>query len=75
MLLGIDPFFNQGLNLLIYHSLNNLSESMAIQDVFPKRIDDLPMFVHHIIIFEQMLSYIKVVSFHFSLGILDTPGD
>ena len=57
------------------HVFNQLSDPMAIQDVFSLGVYDFPVFVHHIIILKQVFTHIEIVGFHLFLGIFNSPGD
>ncbi len=75
MCLGICECHDNRIYPFVYHTLDDLFQSITIKDLFPQGIDDLPLFIHDIIILKEVFSYIKVVCLNLSLGILDSLGD
>ena len=42
-----------------------------MKDIFSLVVDARSLFVHHIVVFQEMLSYGKILPFHLLLGSLD----
>src|SRR5262245_40324030 len=55
---------------LSMHLLHQLVHIVRLQHISPLAVDHFALFVHHIVILEEVLANLKVVSFDLALGIL-----
>ena len=62
-------------NFIIDHLPDNLPYASSEQDVLSQGVDNLPVFVHDVIIFQEILPDVEVVPFHLLLGVFNPPGD
>src|SRR5208283_313255 len=62
------------IHLIINHVQYPVLQGFPLQYLQPERVYFLPLLVHYIIIFQQVLSDVKIVSFHSFLRILYGPG-
>ncbi len=56
---------------LFDHSIDRLRDVLAIKNLIPERIDHFALFVHHIVIFEELLTNIEVHGFDFALSVFN----
>jgi hypothetical protein len=57
---------------LSMHLLHQLVNIVRLQHISPLAVDHFALFVHHIVILEEVLANLKVVSFDLALGILNS---
>ena len=65
----------QGLGFIADHLHHRISQIFAIQCFAALSVDDIPLLVHHVIIFNELFAYFKIVPFHFGLSIFNGPAD
>ena len=65
--LGLDDFPD--------HIHDALAKLLALQHLAALRVDDLTLLVHHIVVFEDVLSHIEIPRFHFLLRVLNGTGN
>src|SRR4030042_6156810 len=58
------------INNFIYHTENAILEIITLEQLFPEGINFLPLFIHNVIIFKKVFSYIKVMCLDTFLRIL-----
>ncbi len=61
-------------NLSIDHLHDQLAAIGAVEDGLAEAVDTLPLFIHHLVVFEEVLTDFKVAFFHLSLSGLDASG-
>ena len=78
-LLGILLFRAEGidepLSRLFDHAENIFGHVGGFQHRLPMLVDHLPLFVHDIVIFQQMFADLEIVAFNLLLGIFNRLGD
>jgi len=57
------------------HVLDRPGDIVVLEDLAPLAINDLALLVHHVVIFEEMLTDIEMVPLDLALGVLDRPAD
>ena len=62
-------------NHITDHILDGLLESLALDDLAPPRIEDLALVIHHLVVFQQALSGLKVPFFDLLLRLFDPFAD
>ncbi len=71
----IDILRDEPFGHLLDHLFDIIPEGLPLENLLPLFVDDLTLAVHDVVILEQMLADIEILSFHTFLGILDRPGD
>ena len=62
-------------DLLVDHLGDQVAAVDAVQNPLAVAIDALPLLVHHLVVFEQVLADFEVSLFDFLLGAFDAAGD
>ena len=70
-LLIADMRVNDTINGLTNHPHNTVTQVFSIQYPAPFPINDFTLFIHHLVIFQQMFPDGKVIALHFFLRIFD----
>ena len=71
VILGILIFLDEFLAEVHHHVVDVDGKALAKQGVTAFLVDDLTLRVHHVVIFQQMLTHAEVVLFDFLLRLLD----
>ena len=75
VVLGFLIAFDEFLAEVIHHVVEVDGETLAKQGVTAFLVDDLALGVHHVVVFEQVLTYAEVVLFDLLLCLLNLLGD
>ena len=71
----IDILRNDPFDHLFEHLLHIFPERLSLEDLFALFVDDLPLAVHDVVIFQQVLADIEILPLDTLLGILDRLGN
>ena len=66
---------NDPLDHLFDHLLDIFPERLSLEDLFALFVDDLPLAVHDVVIFQQVLADIEILPLDTLLGVLDRLGN
>lgn len=71
----ISEFLENGVHHVFEHLAQRRRQVVTPENLFSLTIDHLPLLVHDVIVFQEMLSDIEVLCFHAFLGVLYGPAD
>ena len=72
---GLGIFLDEGLCCVVHHVYDVDADTFSHQGMVAFLIDDFPLGVHHVVVFEQAFADTEVVLFDFSLGTFDGFGN
>ena len=58
----------------VHHVQDGFLQILAVQDLLALVVDDLPLLVHHVVVFQNGLTGLEVAALHGGLGIFDGTG-
>ena len=74
-ILGTQEVRHPLLDLMLDHVENDLPAILAVEDSLAEAVNLFPLIVHHLVVFEQMFSLIKVLLLALLLGAFDAAGN
>ena len=72
--LGRDVFTDQRINNVFPDGLDHVRNVVGRHDFVALVVDDRPLIVSHVVVFQQCLPHIEVAAFHLALGFLNGVG-